>query len=250
MGYIEMNPAATVPGNLFTPTRPERKVLTEPEYERAKRLAAGEEIYYLIVCGWHTGMRLQSACLLRWDEVDMDDGMIHITPRKTMRHGITAHIPIHQELMELLRARHAVRGGDVYVSPEMAECYQGRRIPIVFAMRRIFDGIGRPDASFHTLRHTAITRWMRHPNSDIVTVMDMSGHKDPKTLAKYVRPSEDKKRLIMGLEKNETHLLGEPGSSGKHGASDKRREVDTTLLEGKASLGGVAKGGVGPLHLS
>lgn len=46
------------------------------------------------------------------------------------------------------------------------------------------------EASPHTLRHTAATRWLR-AGVDIVTVAELIGHVWPDTTRRYTQPTSD-----------------------------------------------------------
>jgi integrase len=57
-------------------------------------------------------------------------------------------------------------------------------------------GITSGDVSFHTLRHTALSRMIAAGFSDH-TVMAISGHASLATLSRYVHPVEDEKRRAL-----------------------------------------------------
>lgn len=206
MGYIDTNPAKT-----FPPPRDGAKrhnsteIFTDEEYSRLKTCAMGSEMYYAIVCGWHTAMRMSDVSMLEWESVRFDaqpHPVLSFVPYKTRRtSGVAVVIPIAPELMNILGARAGDRRvGERYVSEELATLYQrdpaniSRMFTKVAARARI-----EGKKTFHTLRHTALTRWVNDSGGEHITVQKMSGHSSPATLSRYVAPSIEKMGRIMGL---------------------------------------------------
>lgn len=202
MGYMATNPVEGLPANSFPKPAVNHKVFTPDEYEILKRISIGTEWYYAIVCAWHTALRMSDVCLMKWEYIHWDPPHISLVPKKTKRTGKIAEIPIHPELLELLKMRSSIRLPDEqYVSEELAILYQrDRSATLATQFSKLLLKAGISGRTFHSLRHTALERWMNHLNSDVITVMDMSGHSSPKQLSRYCRPSIAKKRVIMGLD--------------------------------------------------
>lgn len=225
LGYMATNPVDAMPAGAFKKSPPNHKTFTVAEYEALKRASIGTEFYYAIVCAWHTALRISDVCYLRWRDVDLEAGFIAIVPIKTRRTGKRATVPIHPELREVLEARKAVAGGGEFVSDDLAAQFT-RDNKVYAKFNAIVKKAGIEGRTFHALRHTALERWMNSPNADTVTVMDISGHVTANTLAKYCRPSLDKKRLIMGIKENE-----QPKRPGQN------------LLRDELQCGGAEEGG-------
>lgn len=204
MGYIDSNPARAFP----TPhsgrnASTEVKVFSEGDYSRLKSSSIGTEMYYAIVCGYHTGMRMGDVCMLRWSNVRFDAApmpILVVVPGKTRRSSLaSAVIPIVPELMEILRARHQFASStESFVSDSLAILYQ-RDASIISKMFAKVAAKAGVNGTFHTLRRTALSRWVNSSHGEHITVQKMSGHSSPATLSRYVNPSVDKMARIMGM---------------------------------------------------
>lgn len=200
MGYMDSNPAAAIPDSFRRAPKEKPKAITEGEYESLRLAAIGTETYYVIVCAWHTGMRMSDVCQLRWSEVDLESQTITRCLIKTRRSGTVVTIPIHPQLLELLVARYETRNPqEAHVSETAASLYVNNPIVLYDQLHAAAEKVGVKIKGFHTFRHSAIRRWLGNPAADLVTVMSMSGHKDVKSLEIYSEPSMEKKKLIMGI---------------------------------------------------
>jgi integrase len=56
--------------------------------------------------------------------------------------------------------------------------------------KRVFKRLGIPDASFHTLRHTAAS-WLVQQGVDLYAVGQLLGHKTPRMTQRYAHLSPD-----------------------------------------------------------
>lgn len=63
--------------------------------------------------------------------------------------------------------------------------------------RRVFKRLGIPDASFHTLRHTAAS-WMVQQGVDLYGVGQILGHKTPRMTQRYAHLSPDYMASAVG----------------------------------------------------
>lgn len=226
MGYLDYNPAASLPTRMFRPKHKPHVTITEDEYARLKEFTFGKPVYFAIVCGWHTGLRISDIETLRWDEIDLksDPPMIRKQPQKTSRSsGKIVEIPIHPELLEILKAYDEVREpGDEWVSEDL---YYNRlnKASVSSTFGDTWEKAGLPGRkTFHALRHTAIQRWM-DSCGDHVTVMSISGHMSASSLSRYYQPTKQRKMDVMGIpyDKHQTEVrnpsrLSEP--QGSHGA--------------------------------
>ena len=108
------------------------------------------------------GLRFKDACQLRWSSVDLDAGLITVTPAKTKRFGKLARIPISASLRAQLEVACGWRDSSGYVLPEIAV----RRDPVATANKLIEDAGIRRQASVdgrnvcrygtHSFRHAWI----------------------------------------------------------------------------------------------
>ena len=112
-----------------------REVARAFERERnAKGVGNGEEWGLLFEVAYHTGLRLKDVCLLKWEEVDLDEGAK--IQKNTAKTGKEVCIPLFPPLLAELKARRdELLGGilesvtgtpadmPVYVMPNLAKRY-------------------------------------------------------------------------------------------------------------------------------
>ena len=157
-----------------------RRELTIGEVEQLYMQAEkqGPEWKLLIMTGIYTGLRLGDCCHLKWENVNLERGIIQVVPEKTKKHlhGRPVTIPIHPSLMaELEKLGNGERGTgngewSVYVNPKVAEYHIMTRWRVDEGLRKIFNAAGitmsvhvegrkrkHVLASFHSLRHTFVS---------------------------------------------------------------------------------------------
>lgn len=167
----------------------------------------------ILIC-LSTGIRIGEVCALTWDDIDIDNGVIHI--RKTIQRiyvnegGVrktellidtpkTAtsmrDIPMIKELYEVLKPLKKVVRSDYYVLTNDAEPTEPRTYRNYY--KRLLDKLGIPPIKFHGLRHSFATRCIES-KCDYKTVSVILGHSNiSTTLNLYVHPNyEQKKRCI------------------------------------------------------
>ena len=138
-----------------------RRVLERAEITRILKAATGE-LRDLICIGLHTGLRMGDACRLKWDAFGADDSL-EVSTAKT---GAFVRIPGAGLLRDL--KRHNKSG---YIVPGLAATYERDPAAVSKAVERLFKSAkiktsvkragwsrARADASFHSLRHTFVTR--------------------------------------------------------------------------------------------
>ena len=131
--------------------RTKRPVLSLRE-EQLLLAAAPEHLARIILCALHTGMRRGEILSQRWEDIDFDNRILHVSHSKTPE-GEAREIPLTNRLYELLKANRQHRG-PVFT-------YDGEAIRIVKTSWA--SSVRRADIRhfrFHDLRHTANTRMM------------------------------------------------------------------------------------------
>ena len=74
-----------------------------PEQIKAVLGKANGELHTLLLVGTYTALRLGDACQLKWEQVDLEKGLITVTPSKTAsRSHKRVVIPIHPQLRDTL----------------------------------------------------------------------------------------------------------------------------------------------------
>lgn len=197
LGYIQTNPCAGVEALRDDEDRGGREPFTI-EQVRALLLAADEEWQGVILFGFHTSLRLRDVTNLEWSAIDMDAGVLSLTPRKTKRHGTKVVIPLHPEVMAWLGKRD--RGiGKAKVFPTLAgritggpHGLSGRFIAIMekagikgrILRQRQGDGRQTSSLSFHSLRHSFISA-MANAGVSAELRKKLAGHTDDASHALY-----------------------------------------------------------------
>ena len=139
-----------------------RRALTKEEVAAVFAAAEGEW-RRLVAIGLFTGLRLGDAVRLKWSA--FRDGCVEIVTHKT---GAAVCVPVAPRLAETLGEPNA-RGG--YVCPELADLYARDPRRLSKRIGALFERAGltvrekrkgwakaRPSASFHSLRHTFVSR--------------------------------------------------------------------------------------------
>lgn len=139
-----------------------RRILTDAEIAKILKIAKGET-RDLIIIGLRTGLRLGDASRLKW-EAFMKDGTVVVPTSKT---GATVRLPS-ATLLRDLTAKPKKSG---YILPETAEMYERNNSAVSRRVTTVFKAAGidtvatsdkwkrdRPDATFHSLRHTFVTK--------------------------------------------------------------------------------------------
>lgn len=167
----------------------------------------------LLVC-MQSGLRIGEICGLRWADIDLRVGMIHI--RRTVQHiwlrdgaiksdwievGLpktatsVRDIPLSRDLMVLLRPFKKTAKANHYVVTNSAEPLEPRYYRDYFY--RILSSLGLPKVRFHALRHSFATRCIEC-RCDYKTVSAILGHASiSTTLDLYVHPGTAQKRRVI-----------------------------------------------------
>ena len=148
-GYLSANPLGRL--RMERERRTKRPVMSLRE-EQLLLAASPEHLQRIILCALHTGMRRGEILTQRWEDIDFDNRILHVSHSKTPE-GEAREIPLTSRLYEMLRAIRQHRGpvftydGDALKNIKTAWGASIRRSGI-----RHF--------RFHDLRHTANTRMM------------------------------------------------------------------------------------------
>ena len=127
-----------------------------------------------------TGVRRGEMLSLRWMDVDMKNRRLYLRETKN---GTLRILPIPEAALTVLRSLPEGKGGEsvfAAVDPAQLSVYT----------KRVFKRLGIPDASFHTLRHTAAS-WLVMEGVDLYAVGQILGHKTPRMTQRYAHLSPD-----------------------------------------------------------
>ncbi len=225
----------------FSDSHPRRE-LSADEVRRIVSSAdcEGGEWPRLIAIAVYTGLRLGDCCRLRWESVDLEQGIIRLVPQKTRRYarGRIVTIPIHAQLMQSLAATPA-KSRSGYVLPAIAEKYETSRWRISKALERIFNGAGivtsvmyegrsrlTPCATFHSFRHSFVS-FAANAGVPLVVVQAIVGHTSAAMTRHYYHANESALRravnAIPSFGKNAAPVAADAVRSDAVGVSDTRR---------------------------
>jgi integrase len=127
-----------------------------------------------------TGVRRGELLSLRWMDVDLNSRRLFLRETKN---GTLRVLPLSGSAIGILHSLPIGATADPVfagVDPARLSVYT----------KRIFARLGIPDASFHTLRHTAAS-WMVQQGVDLYGVGQILGHKTPRMTQRYAHLSPD-----------------------------------------------------------
>jgi integrase len=148
-GYLTANPLGRL--RMERERRTKRPVMSLRE-EQLLVAASPAHLQRIILCALHTGMRRGEILSERWEDIDFDNRILHVSHSKTPE-GEAREIPLTSALCGMLLKDRKQRG-PVFT-------YEGDPIRIIkttwaSSLRRA----GLRHFRFHDLRHTANTRMM------------------------------------------------------------------------------------------
>jgi len=159
--------------------------------DEAQRLIENcpEHIKPIVITALLTGMRRGEILGLKWEDVNLTQGIITL---KNTKSGRTRHIPISSQLMKVIsECRDTSDGVYVFCNGD------GKPYATINSMfQNIVKRAGLDDFHFHDLRHTAAS-YMVMSGTDIVTVKEILGHATLEMTMRYAHLSPFHKRDAM-----------------------------------------------------
>ena len=159
---VNINPWADLPRRKLDTHS--RRTLSDDEIEKILDVAKGE-VKALILIGLRTGLRMGDAVNLKWEDIS-PGGVVKISTRKT---GAAVVVPARGLEAELTRA--GFKRGKGEIMKGLAEDFARDGSSVTMKIERTFKRAGlstsvrekgwkraRPEATFHSLRHTFVTR--------------------------------------------------------------------------------------------
>ena len=157
-------------------------------------------IYWVMACGFGTGMRIGELLGLRWRNVDLENKTITVEAENA-KNGKERTIDIGGGLASLLQEIRKV------TKPRGPYVFGGRKplksIRNSFIKAKTAAGID-PKFRFHDIRHTVASRLITELNYDPVTVAEILGHSNPRMLwERYAHSRQEiKQRAIRELDES------------------------------------------------
>jgi integrase len=162
-GKIKFNPCLAL--GALEEDSAEREPFTSDEIKKLLKASAGDW-QRAIAFAYFTGARLGDVASMQWSAIDLDNGLVIFTPKKTKRGKKVLRIPLHPELEKRLLEYPGIgnaplfpslagrgTGGAHGLSAEFAAIMRkaGIRGEII---RHTAKGRGNTTKSFHSLRHS------------------------------------------------------------------------------------------------
>lgn len=163
-------------------------------------------LYDLALFGLYTGARLSEIIFLRHNQVAGDVVRLKISETKFRKRGKRSSIKekliyLSPEALTIIRRQKKSKDGFVFP----LERRDGRVISkAIHTMRK---DLGVKEFSFHSLRHTFVSR--ATSLGDTATVRSLVGHSDYRTTLRYTHPEQSKKREITAKIGTELRSLYE-----------------------------------------
>jgi integrase len=125
-----------------------------------------------------TGMRRGELLGLHWSDVDLQGRRIYLRETKN---GSLRVVALNELALRVLASLPSGEPGDAVLAG-----VDGQKLSVY--TRRLFEGVGIADASFHSLRHTAAS-WLVMRGVDLYAVGQLLGHRTPRMTQRYAHLS-------------------------------------------------------------
>ena len=159
----------------------------------------------------YTGLRIGEVCALSWDDIDLDNQIIHVrhTISRIQIYNGTSHETV--LILDVPKTKASIR--DIPISPLLLPILiymKGQAVSnfvisthqsftstrtFDYRYKKVFQNFGLPEINFHSLRHTFATRCVE-VGVDVKSLSQILGHSNvATTLNTYVHPSMDTMRV-------------------------------------------------------
>jgi integrase len=206
------------------------QTILTPEKETELFAALRTDYWPLVRFALISGVRLENAIGLRWDQVDWQGRAITFRVKSRRPGGKLLVLPLTEALAMLLAGERG-RNLELVFTYQCRQTrnephrrvrrYKGTRYPFTHdGWRRDWDrarvAIGLPALRFHDLRHTAATRILA-VCGNLNVVKEMLGHADIATTARYANSDTSQVRAAMERAAAQHNLTLLPVSAEKPG---------------------------------
>lgn len=186
--WLDKNPASSKKVKKLPEENYRERFLSHEEEVRLLEACVGDRAYLkpIIICALNTGMRKGEILDLKWSNVDLVKGYIHLLETKS---GKARKVPISSKLKLILTKLQVNSSSEwVFANPDTNKRFYDlkRGFPAVIKQANI------NDFKFHDLRHTAATR-MVHACIDLVVVKEILGHASIETTMRYAHAVPERK---------------------------------------------------------
>jgi integrase len=177
-GKLARNP---VSGIKFLPEERRTRFLTDGELTQLEKIMPVQD-WKLVAFAIETGLRREEQFRLRWDQIDLETGVVTIPLPKG---GKTRHVPLSDGAQAILRSLDSfMRSPWVFHSPKNPLHSWNPQSFVNHVFSPFLQKAGIQGACWHTLRHTAASRRIM-AGVDLVSVKEILGHRDIQTTLRY-----------------------------------------------------------------
>jgi integrase len=173
------------------------------DFEEAERLIAATDDDYraMVVVALKTGLRLSELLGLRWQDVDLVAGKLHVRQGYVDGHvdvpknGRPRTIPLGETAITALKEHRHLKGDIVFCKPDGG--YLTKQMPRR-AIARICKRAGLRLIGWHTLRHSFASH-LAMRNAPFKAVQAFMGHATPEMTNHYMHLAPDTEREVIKL---------------------------------------------------
>ncbi|WP_076540920.1 site-specific integrase [Shewanella sp. UCD-KL21] len=155
-------------------SKPRTRVLNESEYNRIL-IDISPNLMPMVALAWHTSMRRSEVLALTVDCIDFDKRTLHLAHTKN---GESRDVPLNRKAIQVLQSvvtNHDHRCKYLFdIKPQS----------LSRGFKRSCDRLGIDNVCFHSLRHSAATRYANAGLTPL-QLKAVTGHKDMRSLARY-----------------------------------------------------------------
>jgi integrase/recombinase XerC len=192
----------------FTMLRTPRKsptILTPEETRRLLEVVGS--LGPLLLVAAYTGLRNGELCALRWRDVDLVDGVLHVAARDgwSPKSHRDRHVPLHPAAvreLEALRARSKTEAADGNIfknarGKSWKPTHLSRAVRRAYQDAKLYRKEDKP--GLHMLRRTFLSTLL-HTGTDIETARELAGHSSVIVTQAYLSSTDRvKRRAVEGL---------------------------------------------------
>lgn len=218
-GYILKNPAHKVyiPQNTLS-AHEEKKIdcFSIDEINSIKKAFKGNKYENLVLTAIYTGMREGELCALKWENVDLKNGIIKV--KESLKRVAVFDVNGNKEYKTLTldpKTKQSVR--DIYIpdilvkilkkAPHNSEyVFSNNSEPVshkslYFQWQKVLKANDIPHKKFHALRHTYASTLLSN-GADLKSVQDLMGHYDIKITQVYLHSLPETKKNVVNIFDN------------------------------------------------
>ena len=172
----------------------EKQTLRYLTEEQAQKLlsACPDYLRPAVFFALHTGLRASEIFSLKWEQVDLESGVIRLEREQTKtKEYYTVHLT--EPLIKLLKSLPRYEHGYVFTNHEgKPYSTQGYKKAFKTACKKA----GIENFRFHDLRHT-FASWIAIKSKDLYLVKELLHHKDLRSTQRYAHLTEDYKKQVL-----------------------------------------------------